>query len=126
MGKCNGDRTTDGVCTGVGGGDGCYTTTEERIELLGCSDWRRLQILDKCEERRHLFGNTEQLNKGNNMSTWILIITIISYGYSGHSSTGIESIQFNSRESCIAASEFYADNVKNTGYHKYSAVCVQK
>ena len=59
VGKCNGDRTTDGVCTGVGGGDGCYTTTEERIELLGCSDWRRLQILDNCEERRQLLGNTE-------------------------------------------------------------------
>ena len=53
MGKCNGDRTTDGVCTGVGGGDGCYTTTEERIELLGCSDWRRLQILDNCNDRKN-------------------------------------------------------------------------
>jgi len=53
VGRCNGDRTTDGVCTGVGGGDGCYTTTEERIELLGCSDWRRLQILDNCEERKN-------------------------------------------------------------------------
>ena len=51
LGKCNGDLTTDGVCTGVGGGDGCYTTIGERIELLNCSDWRRLEILDECKKR---------------------------------------------------------------------------
>lgn len=47
---CNGPLTDteDGVCTG------CYRTIAECEEWPRASDWRRLQILDKCEERKNL------------------------------------------------------------------------
>ena len=54
---CNGPLTSseDGVCTG------CYRTIAECEEWPRASDWRRLQILDNCEERRQALGNAEQL-----------------------------------------------------------------
>ena len=45
---CNGPLTDseDGVCTG------CYRTIAECEEWPRASDWRRLQILDNCADRK--------------------------------------------------------------------------
>jgi len=48
---CNGHLTDDGICTGLTG-KGCYRTVQECEEWGRVSDWRRVEILDNCEDRK--------------------------------------------------------------------------